>query len=1717
MADENSSPDNGNEERQNPPSSLAPKTAKKKNLLYWTWKIFSICFCAFLGILASAIIVGSSPVLRASLSPIAILLDGSGYGFCDLRNPAQLSSKDHFSLEINSNRPTSYKLKIYNKNYADFAKVLGSEVSADDFNIAPYPPVSPEELKELLWNKPALYEHSGELQYVDFLKARAVDTMSSTLPLGDYIYILDQPQRNTNGSLVGLQVGTFRVSDLGLIIKTSEDKTLVKVFDLNSLEPVADAKVELLSHSAMDDSKTILKSTTANDGTCEIKNIVKRDYHENQKKIVLVSHGDDKSASWENFQLGAAFQKWSGNSIDHTLVQGSPGYPEDRRNYVCTDRTAYRLGQTVNLKGFSRLITAVGLNNVGAHELVKVLIRDPENHELCKQQLHTGDFGDFNFSFEIPEAGKTGAYNVELQFPDQSTVSRSVQVMQYRKPEFLVELTPLQTHTIIGTSLKAKLKARYFFGGPVKDAKVDYRVQLSGPNYTVRNNLKEVPAFASFFAEDLQRYNDGSYGSGFGDYYWYNFPQQEPFFFSGTATTNAAGEFDIDVKLKEASDKTLSPYTFGNAETDYLISATVTDLSRKSVDGSGTSLVTPSDIALVLNSSTRVLSAGEHIKATVRASDYDNHPLEDQNIKISVQRWEFDYDKSKWQLKKSVAETEFKSAKNGKVEIDLPIDSHTAGGRYFLVSESKDKSGRAALDSCEIWLQGADAANESEEIADLQVLTDKDVYKPGEKIRALIRLPKASANSIGLATLERRTIEFYQSLTFDGRQKIIEIPVTEKSAPNMYLSVSTVDHGRKSFYKSKPIFVYPEKEILNISIQTDKPKYAPGEEAVLKIVAKHQDGKPAAQTQLSLSVADESIYSLYPDAEPSISRCFYRNYENATYNNLTVQEKQEQSFAPAAIWDNAVFAGIQSIFVPGRYPYAYDAPMLQGATNGTIGPRGGDATVIMGVNTAGTVRESNPIFAQLNQLNSVSAPAQSTAERPMPGNIVLRSDFKDTALWTPSLICDEKGIATTKLKLPDNLTTWRASATAMSKLSDTGNASLTFNVSKDILARLSMARFFTDADEGVITGVVHNYTNRKQKVDMELLTSSMIKLGASSRQQLSLEPEGVGRFTWPVKVLSPGKAEVSLKVAGETASDGLLEKLPIRPFSYPAFACKNGILKDDQSSVQLPLKQSKDALPNTARFSLSLAASAIGPVLGNFDKLIEYPYGCTEQTMSRMVPSIVAMQLHNKLRVPLTDESKEKFRKAYRKGLKTIISYQNSDDAWGWWAGDRSNVYLTAYVLEGLYQLREAGFPCDQSLLNEGTHALNSMTAALIIPPWNKETATDHAYGLYVLSLLGEKPKSPAIARQMNGLNKLPPEGLSYLTLAFKRAGLNDEAQRAYQRLLSLSNKSVEFTNWDHTSELFNKLDHKNGFDYSYRFTGTESTALALRAVLAMEPKNEKLLSSIRRWILLQHDENGWSNTKTTASVFIALLEDEINASGGKATNFKANAQVGARTLASLVFNEKNQYAAENTIDFAIKSSDESIEIKKDGSGRLYYNSLLRYDRPIKPGATVVPRSSPSDLVLERRFFRLEPYIDPKTKIAKTRAVPIPASGIAAGETILMKVLIKSPIAMPYVMVDAALPSGAEVLSEQRNIDYVAPDDTDPSSFRYWWTHQDILDDRIVFFVTDLSAGTCEFQSLLRMEMPGVFNVVPVSLEGMYSKSLRAYSAEDRITVFEPK
>jgi len=93
---------------------------------------------------------------------------------------------------------------------------------------------------------------------------------------------------------------------------------------------------------------------------------------------------------------------------------------------------------------------------------------------------------------------------------------------------------------------------------------------------------------------------------------------------------------------------------------------------------------------------------------------------------------------------------------------------------------------------------------------------------------------------------------------------------------------------------------------------------------------------------------------------------FAQGGSNGGANNYGQQDDEFSSGATGTQFRSNPVTGSQTESIDQS-----QAPTLQGATNGTIGPQAGDATVIEGVNTAGTVRVNN--LANLEALLNIIA------------------------------------------------------------------------------------------------------------------------------------------------------------------------------------------------------------------------------------------------------------------------------------------------------------------------------------------------------------------------------------------------------------------------------------------------------------------------------------------------------------------------------------------------------------------------------------------------------------------------------------------------------------------------------------------------------------------------------------------------------------------------
>ncbi|MBU6452684.1 MAG: carboxypeptidase regulatory-like domain-containing protein [Cyanobacteria bacterium REEB67] len=1471
--------------------------------------------------------------------------------------------------------------------------------------------------------------------------AHAEFKFDQALPVGDYFAVAEAS--DPFGKNTARTVTWFSVGDVGLIVKYSPDKTVVRAVDLNTLKGVSGVDIKLYNKNETSGLKQITHALTA--GSDGLATIAMSPALKSALGSTLVVTGELGKA-----RAYGGFSPYQSDNDTH-------------KTYFYTDRPVYRLGQTVCFKGLSRLVDASGMRNIGEGKELTLTVEDPDNNEMQKLTVKTNKHGTFHGLINIPENGKTGGYQVQVGYPDGHTDYESFEVAEYRKPEYQVDVTPLGQRFVEGQKGRAKVKASYYFGGPVANARVKWSAYSSN-DYALRWRILARPSYFDFF-------------NGWDNDETPDYESTGDMIKEGYCVTDANGEAIIEFDTNVPTAPADSPLGQEFADQKIKVEAEVTDISRLSVVGSGSLPFTAGDFFLTATPTNYVLKAGENVGLDVQATDYDGKPVPGAKVDVKIVRYPYDHVKLEYKPQVVVNQSSATTGNTGAAHLDMNVGNQMPSDSYSLQVTSTDKAGHMVGEHTSVWVSNSgDPFSLSLRDAAVEPMTiklNKKVYQPGDVARAIVAGPfNGKSGMDALVCIEGRRLHDIKVLPLTSSAQLIEIPIKGEYAPNCYITVSMVGARRQFYTQEQMILVSPESHFLKLAVSADKTRYKPGETVKYTISAKDAAGKPAKNVELSLGVVDESIYSIRAETAANIQKFFYDRVPN---------------------WVSTFCS------FPEQYSGGPDK----------LEPR-------------------------------------------------VRKDFRDTAAWIPELITDDKGEAHAAVKLPDNLTTWRATVRGIDMQTFVGSATSKVIATQDIIARLALPRFFAQGDQGLVTAIVHNYSDKPQKVKLALSISNAgsdnplavpaLTLGPVPATTIDIPADGAGRVNYPVNASGIGNVKIKLVATCPSGGDALEKELYVKALGLPVTIVKSGCLAKDNDQTQIDLNLPADAVAaGSITRSLGLASSSIGPVLGNFSALIDYPYGCTEQTMSRLVPSVVAMQLNRKLGVPLAKADSAKFAKVYKLAMEKLTSYQHGDGGWGWWPADQSNSYLTPLVLEGLKNLQDAGYKVDPIMAQRGlvwtADAIQRLTGQLTDKQhvkddyFDRERETDLAYMLYSRSLWpkqkGDKPGAAAaevkaVAYLSAKINTLSPEAVAYLARALKLKGDDTQAKTCLDRLIDLSNSSDATVDWEATRAMSKKLGLGPDNYYSYRFTPEETTALALQAVLEVGEGNSDLIEKSKNWLMLERGKDGWGSTKTTAAVFKALLADELKArvAAGDSSGPSAIASQLEKIAVSLAGKAitdlelgANQYGPQTIVGLGTKGGN--LSIQKSGAGRLYYSATTDYFQSLAGDKVPAAMANmPQDLKIERSFYHLSSGPSTADGVIHVKAVPIANGQIKAGETILMKVKVTSPRSMPYIILEADLPSGAEVVQSENQDAAVSKDNEDTIQGDWgtpWWTHQDILDDKIVYFGTSLHEGKSEFTTLLRMELPGKVQINPVKLEGMYSKAIKAFSVplQDRLQVNE--
>jgi len=698
----------------------------------------------------------------------------------------------------------------------------------------------------------------------------------------------------------------------------------------------------------------------------------------------------------------------------------------------------------------------------------------------------------------------------------------------------------------------------------------------------------------------------------------------------------------------------------------------------------------------------------------------------------------------------------------------------------------------------------------------------------------------------------------------------------------------------------------------------------------------------------------------------------------------------------------------------------------------------------------------------------------------------VRQDFRDTILWLPTVETDDDGLATVEVTFPDNLTEWRLTARAITLGDEVGQQRYRVTTTLPVIARLAAPRFFISGDEASLRVVGQNNLDSDQVGQLELSSEGL--LVHHPEPQAATLPAG-GRASADFNVLAgpTGSATVTATALTPEASDAVRLPIPVLPHGIReeiAWADSG----DSRWEFSLPSSVDLGSSAGTLYLTPSLAA-AVSPALSY---LAGYPYGCTEQTMSRFLPSVLAAQAGELAQLP--EDVADNLDDMVQKGLKRLTDFQHQDGGWGFWKYDSSNLFISAYVINGLLDAKKAGYQVRDFVLGQGITYLEEAVKRPSDDWYYRVVAEDgKAYAYYALARAGSNVDG---IFDLARLRDLSPYGLALSSLAFVELGREVEANLYLDELLSRTTERQQLAFWDTRAPR-----------YYWNDDDVEATAYALEALVRLRPEHP-LIAKVVNWLLLQRKGSRWIATKDTAAVVKAALTLAEQRAESE-FDFQVSVTLNGQEFESRRIG-KDRTALELPLT-GLKAGRNELQVKVLGQGTLFASAAVHY---VPQQDYLEPESE--HLTVRRSYQKLTPVFDEVEQRFLYKRSPLGA-GSAVGDYLLVTVEIDPQDEYRYVLVNEPLPAGYRVVENDRafRIAGLTPRyGYDYFGWNYWYDGRDVRDERVDYYFSYL-ADKVTFTYILRAETPGTFTALPTVAWLMYDPDIRGVGKQATLEVVE--
>ncbi len=1350
-------------------------------------------------------------------------------------------------------------------------------------------------------------------------------------------------------------------------------------------------------------------------------------------------------------RYGVTSTRWDGR------LYGGPYYRAQARGFVYTDRPIYRPGETVYIKGIVRAEddAAYSLPDVDS-PTYWVRVSDPQGNELLlKDGLQLSELGSLATEIVLPALASVGEHSATVgSYSTGAIAGVRFTVAEFRVPEFEVEVDTSTADYVAGDAIATEASAQFYFGSPVRDTDVEWN------------------AFAQPTSIHVEGYEDYS----FSDYdYYRRGEQREPWRGDGEARTDASGvaRFDVPAVLDD-----------GEGTHEFTISATVTDANAQAVSGSTTVTVHPAAWYAGIKTDSYVAQAEKPLAVHVVSVDYTGQvaPARPVTVRIYEREWERTKQRSAsggYRYRYEIVDTEIQArtvTTNSVGEASFDFSPPTSG-TYRLVAESTDEAGRVARSSRFIWVSGRDfvpwPARDDDSI---ELVADREEYEVGDVARVLVPAPFEGATA--LVTIERGRVLSSEVRTFETNSELLTIPIEDSHIPNIFVGVvlyraPTEEDPYPRYvvgYVELPVSTAPRR--LDVRVEPDRERAAPGETVGYEVTVTDADGRGVV-ADVSVAIVDEGVLALTDgDARDAMEAFWYRRELGVrTASSLGVSiDRHNEAYEAAAQGEPA-----------------------EGVAGAAFQDEGADGMDDAG---GGIARAS------------VAETATAGAGKAAPDTPV-RSNFQNTALWVGQLTTDDDGVATFELPVPDNTTTWRASAQAVTADTLAGSGSSELLVTQPLIVRPALPRFLRVGDHVGLRALVTNRTSAAREVTV-YIEATGVELDDTDARTVRVEPGDSAVVAWPARATAAGTATVLFYglSADRRYDDAVEMSLPVHLAVTPETTATGGVVEDAPAieAVYLP----DYVITGVGSLELSLQGSLVGALDDELKHFKPYRYESTVRVASRVVATVAVQRATP----DGLDDAQQRQLEADVAKLTNLASYEG----WSWCQGCPANLWVTGWVLTALGEARDAGHEVPDHVLERATWAITNRV--------HRETdverpadPNEHAYLLHALvdasndgrevSDVARGQAATILAIAEDERANLTNWGRAYVLLGLLASGHATDHPAVRAMLNDLTANTIASANGNHWED-----ERVAG---SMHNASVRITAIVLRALVEVDP-GHPLIEETTRWLALARSADRWKSSVERAQG-MASLGAYAALTGETRGAYDYSVLVNTdRVLAGHFDVPARDYLDAASVALADLPLGEvsrvQFEREAGTTGRMYYGLNLRYVTPAA-GIEALNRG----FAVSHRYSLLA---DPDTAVTSA----------AVGEVVRVTVTVVAPADRLFVQVEDFLPAGLEPIDPQLNI--VAPwvrqqlweeqaEALRGSSGGYcapwygWcfspWDQVDLRDDRLVLQASRLPQGVHEYVYYARATAPGDFFVVPVHAEETYLPEVFGCSDSSRFTV----